>query len=209
MSWCPPAAWLLFTAVHQCHFLGIWCDLYMFLLSTGTTEGSGLPVTHAASGNENVLRGELEECLLCPPHKLKYRNRVKDWWILMMMMIMIKTNRVSNCPCYNSKLIALSSKKKTNSNNKTKPWSNAAHWLMMRNISCTQMKWITFLWMLWNQTKKKSVCNPPVKTVPHGGQLESLWGGRWGVEPSGIHNFSMYHVCDAWMLPRFASVDWI
>ena len=66
----------------------------MFLLSTGTTEGSGLPVTYAASGNENVtvnvLRGELEECLQCLPHKLKYRNRVKDWWILM-MMIMIKT----------------------------------------------------------------------------------------------------------------------
>ena len=50
-----------------------------------TTEGSGLPVTRAASANQNVINdiaGEKpEERLLYLSHKLKHSNRAKDWWV--------------------------------------------------------------------------------------------------------------------------------
>ena len=33
-------------------------------------------------------------------------------------------------------------------------------------------------------TRLKSWCIPPVNTAPHGGQIESWWGGRWGLNLS-------------------------
>ena len=47
-------------------------------------EGTGLPITRAASSNQNATNGipreKLEEWMLCLTRKLKKRNRAKRWW---------------------------------------------------------------------------------------------------------------------------------
>ena len=72
---------------------------------------------------------------------------------------------------------------------KTFKISNGACLSTTRNISCNQIRQITFMWTL---ESLKSQCIPTVNSVPHGDQIERLWGGMWGLqhsaEPSVQHS---------------------
>ena len=56
--------------------------------------------------------------------------------------------------------------------------SNAACSLMTRDISCNQMRQITF----GCRNQPKNFWMPRVNTAPHGGQMENLWGKGRGLE---------------------------
>ena len=55
--------------------------------------------------------------------------------------------------------------------------SNGTHSLMMRNISCYQMRHMTFIWTLEFRSNR---CTRPVSRVQHGGQTESFWDSKFG-----------------------------
>lgn len=77
----------------------------------------------------------------------------------------------------------------------TKSSSNGTHSLMMRNISCNQMRHMTFIWMLEFHSDH---CTTPVSRVQHGGQSESFWDckfGWWdqsGTLYTGVSNRGVY-----------------
>ena len=62
----------------------------------------------------------------------------------------------------------------------------------------------------WNAgIRLKSSCIPPVCTVPHGGQIESLWGKKRGLEVSAEFSIDycwVYSVSIA--LPRWLTFSW-
>ena len=54
------------------------------------------------------------------------------------------------------------------------------------------MKQVTLLSML--ESVLKSSCIPPVTLVQHGGQIQSLWQGRWG-QSSAQNSLQFYRLC--------------
>ena len=71
---------------------------------------------------------------------------------------------------------------KTKKNNNNFKVSNGARSLMTTDISCCQMKQITIICVAG--VRLDSSCLPPLSTIPHGGDIERLWGKRRGLKLS-------------------------
>ena len=72
---------------------------------------------------------------------------------------------------------------------------------MTRNISCSE-HWGKLQNHLTAESDSNQLCIPPASTVPHGGQMESLWGKRQVISNSAqnplFQQSTQYHTVVRW-----------
>lgn len=141
------------------HFPALLCTVFLAVQAAGSclsvfsllaesieaAEGSGLPITQAASANQDVtndiLREKPEDWRPCSPHKLKHSNR---------------TGLVGS------------------RQNLQRQWQCAFDRYQLESNEANHIPLNTGF-------RLKPPCSPPVSTVQHAGQTESLWESNWEV----------------------------